>query len=264
MLFRSEVCTESKLLLSVNEDGTVDKSSVELHIEEESDWDLIQMLGIQSHLGEFASEGLRTLVLGVRFLTDRQCDKWLKTYSLAATAIKDRDTLLKRAAVEIEKELHIVGATAIEDKLQVGVPDTIATLEKAGIKLWVLTGDKRETAIEIGYSTRVLTPQMHLTEFVDHGAEFVRAQCAMEFMRLVKAGKLPNYQRAVVDQAEGKFLLFIKDLWLTLGKATKAFFQVVRCFFLQMNIFIRGMFGCKRSIQQQRLESINKIGRAHV
>jgi P-type E1-E2 ATPase len=57
-------------------------------------------------------------------------------------------------AVDIERDLHIVGATALEDKLQDGVPETIANLKKAGIKLWVLTGDKRETAIEIGYSTK--------------------------------------------------------------------------------------------------------------
>ena len=67
----------------------------------------------------------------------------------------------------MENSLHIVGATAIEDKLQKGVPDTIARLAQAGIKLWVLTGDKRETAVEIGYSTRVLTPHMHLVVVKD-------------------------------------------------------------------------------------------------
>ncbi|OEU10945.1 phospholipid-translocating P-type ATPase [Fragilariopsis cylindrus CCMP1102] len=140
----------------------------------DSKWEITATLGIQSHLGEFASEGLRTLVLGVRFLTEDQCNDWLETYNAASTAIDNRDKKLTQAAEDIEKELHIVGATAIEDKLQVGVPDTIATLEDAGIKLWVLTGDKRETAVEIGYSTKVLTPQMHLTEFVDRGAEFKR------------------------------------------------------------------------------------------
>ena len=53
---------------------------------------------------------------------------------------------LERAAEEIEKEMTLVGATAIEDKLQEGVPDTIATLARAGIKIWVRTGDKQETA----------------------------------------------------------------------------------------------------------------------
>ena len=170
--------------------------------QEDDEWETAQMLGIQSHLGEFASEGLRTLVLGIRFLSDGECDRWLETYKAAATSIKNRDEKLTAAAYEIERNLHIVGATAIEDKLQNGVPEAIATLGHAGIKLWVLTGDKRETAIEIGYSTHVLTPKMHLTEMADRGEDFVRAQCAMEFMRLVKAGKLPDFQRSAVDQSD--------------------------------------------------------------
>ncbi|OEU23504.1 putative phospholipid-translocating P-type ATPase, partial [Fragilariopsis cylindrus CCMP1102] len=156
---------------------------------------ITKMLGIESHLGEFASEGLRTLVLGVRFLTDKQCDEWMSSYTSAAASIKDRDTKLKLCASEIEKELHIVGATAIEDKLQKNVPKTIATLAKAGIKLWVLTGDKRETAIEIGYSTQVLTPQMHLTEVSDRGLEFKRTPLERIFAvdRDVRKGRLVKH-----------------------------------------------------------------------
>jgi phospholipid-transporting ATPase len=51
----------------------------------------------------------------------------------------------------IEKELILLGCTAIEDKIQEGVPTCIETLSRAGIKIWVLTGDKMETAINIGY-----------------------------------------------------------------------------------------------------------------
>eukprot|EP00536_Pseudo-nitzschia_multiseries_P002375 jgi/Psemu1/251596/estExt_Genewise1Plus.C_310085 len=160
-----------------------------------SEWETARMLGLESHLGEFASEGLRTLVLGVRFLTDQQCDEWLEVFTAAATAIKGREEKLTEAALAIEKDLHIVGATAIEDKLQVGVPDAIATLGKAGIKLWVLTGDKRETAIEIGYSTRVLTPRMHLTEMADRGEDFKRTVFERLFAvdRDVRKGRLVKH-----------------------------------------------------------------------
>ncbi len=61
----------------------------------------------------------------------------------ATTALQDREGALERAAEEVEVDMTIVGATAIEDKLQDGVPDTIATLAKAGIRIWVLTGDKQ-------------------------------------------------------------------------------------------------------------------------
>ena len=106
-------------------------------------------------------------------------------------------------AAEIEKDLHIVGATAIEDKLQDGVPETISNLEKAGIKLWVLTGDKRETAIEIGFSTKVLTSKMHLTEVVDGPPENVKVLVAMELMRHIKIGNLPDYQLSALDAKKG-------------------------------------------------------------
>ena len=231
---------------------------------EDSEWEMAKMLGIEAHLGEFASEGLRTLVLGVRFLTDEQCSSWLDKHSAAAAAIKGREEKLTEAAFEIERELHIVGATAIEDKLQVGVPDTIATLEKAGIKLWVLTGDKRETAIEIGYSTQVLTPQMHLTQMADRGEEFVRAQCAMEFMRLVKAGKLPLYQRAVLDQQEKTSSL--TRMFSYLGKLVKTFFRSLHQMMLlqriQLNIAVRGMLGIKKRAQLKTLENIKAAARA--
>jgi phospholipid-translocating ATPase len=62
----------------------------------------------------------------------------------------------------IEKDMILMGATAIEDKLQDGVPQSIATLYKAGIKIWVLTGDKMETAINIGFSCELLKRSMVL------------------------------------------------------------------------------------------------------
>lgn len=229
-------------------------------LDEDSEWEMARTLGLQAHLGEFATEGLRTLVLGVRFLTDDQCAKWLEKFTAAATAMKGREELLTKAAMEIERDLHIVGATAIEDKLQVGVPDTIATLGKAGIKLWVLTGDKRETAIEIGYSTRVLTPRMHVTEVSDRGEEFVRAQCAMEFMRLVKAGKLPMYQRAYLDKSERKNPLSIV-IWF-FGKIATIFSLSLKRIILRINILIRGLFGCKKRAQIERLESLKEAGQA--
>ncbi len=139
--------------------------------------------------------------MGVRILSEDECADWLVRYEKAATAIENRNVLLQKAAKEIEKKIHIVGATAIEDKLQDGVPDTIYNIGRAGIKLWVLTGDKRETAIEIGYSTKVLNPNMHLTDVADSSEKRVKALVAMEFMRLVKMGKLQQYQRHSLEES---------------------------------------------------------------
>lgn len=195
---------------------------------EEVGYGLAHILGIQMHLGEFAREGLRTLVLGMRLLTEKECTEWLDTYKTAAVSLSNREALLSEAARKIEKGLHIIGATAIEDKLQKNVPRTISTLEKAGIKLWVLTGDKRETAVEIGYSTHVLTSKMHLTEVPDHGKEHVRTQLAMEFIRLIKRGKLPAYQKAALEAARARTFKErmgrrLSDIFFRIGKAWRKF-----------------------------------------
>ena len=158
---------------------------------------------ITHKLLEFASEGLRTLVLGVKLLTEESANEWLEEFKSASTSIEKRDDKLTQVALDIERDLHIVGATAIEDRLQDGVPETIANLERAGIKLWVLTGDKRETAIEIGYSTKVFTPKMHLTEVVDGPAEKVKTLVAMELMRHIKIGNLPDYQLVALNETNG-------------------------------------------------------------
>jgi len=175
------------------------------------------LLGIQAHLGEFATEGLRTLVLGVKIMTEEKTEEWLAKYKDAATSIENRDKKLTAVAYEVETGLHIVGATAIEDKLQDGVPETISKLGKAGIKLWVLTGDKRETAIEIGYSTKVLSPKMHLTEVVDGPAQKVKTLIAMELMRHIKIGNLPAYQFSSLDHSEGSILKSIMWCFSVLG-----------------------------------------------
>ncbi|KAF0683495.1 Aste57867_24447 [Aphanomyces stellatus] len=117
---------------------------------------------LDDHLKTFASEGLRTLVLAKRELTPDAYEAWNKQYQAAATALVGRDDLLDAAAEVLEVEMEIVGATAIEDKLQVGVPNTIYSLAQAGIKIWVLTGDKEETAVNIGHACRLLNDGMQL------------------------------------------------------------------------------------------------------
>ncbi|XP_029726652.2 phospholipid-transporting ATPase ID isoform X4 [Aedes albopictus] len=114
----------------------------------------------QEHLNKFAGEGLRTLVLAERRLTKEFFDSWLLRQREAALSLDGREDKLGVIYDEIECDMQLVGVTAIEDKLQDGVPQTIANLQMAGIKIWVLTGDKQETAINIGYSCQLLTDDM--------------------------------------------------------------------------------------------------------
>ncbi|XP_030466744.1 phospholipid-transporting ATPase 1-like [Syzygium oleosum] len=114
----------------------------------------------QEHLIEYSSEGLRTLVVAARDLTVAELELWQSRYEDASTSLTDRAAKLRQTAALIECNLNLLGATAIEDKLQDGVPETIESLRQAGIKVWVLTGDKQETAISIGLSCKLLTMDM--------------------------------------------------------------------------------------------------------
>ncbi|EJU00708.1 phospholipid-translocating P-type ATPase [Dacryopinax primogenitus] len=114
------------------------------------------------HLQFFAGLGLRTLCLAYRVLDENEYDAWSREYHEAETALEDRDDKLEEACSKLEQKMRLLGATAIEDKLQDGVPEAIADLKRAGIKVWVATGDKLETAISIGYSTNLLAKDANL------------------------------------------------------------------------------------------------------
>ncbi|XP_072995802.1 phospholipid-transporting ATPase 1-like isoform X1 [Typha latifolia] len=115
----------------------------------------------ENHLSNYSSQGLRTLVIASRDLNDAQFREWQEKYEEASTSITERSAKLRQAAALVECNLNLLGATAIEDKLQDGVPEAIEALRQAGMKVWVLTGDKQETAISIGLSCRLLTQSMN-------------------------------------------------------------------------------------------------------
>lgn len=115
------------------------------------------------HLEDYATEGLRTLCLAMREIPEQEFQQWQHIFNKAATTVGgNRAEELDKAAEIIEHNLVLLGATAIEDRLQDGVPDTIHTLQTAGIKVWVLTGDRQETAINIGMSCKLISEDMTL------------------------------------------------------------------------------------------------------
>jgi phospholipid-transporting ATPase len=115
------------------------------------------------HLEDYATEGLRTLCLAMREVPDQEFREWQQIFDKAATTVSgNRADELDKAAEIIEHDFYLLGATAIEDRLQDGVPETIHTLQTAGIKVWVLTGDRQETAINIGMSCKLISEDMTL------------------------------------------------------------------------------------------------------
>ncbi|XP_073142453.1 probable phospholipid-transporting ATPase 8 [Henckelia pumila] len=115
----------------------------------------------REHIKRYAEAGLRTLVVAYRELNEDDFRSWEEEFLNAKTSVNaDRDALVDAAADKIERDLILLGATAVEDKLQTGVPECINKLAAAGIKIWVITGDKMETAINIGYACGLLREDM--------------------------------------------------------------------------------------------------------
>jgi phospholipid-translocating ATPase len=102
---------------------------------------------VEQHSLTFAEQGYRSLLVAYRQLTLREYEDWFGRYQHAASSLDNREEAISDAATEIEIELMLAGLTAVEDKLQDGVPRAIATLRCAGIKIWLLTGDKQATAL---------------------------------------------------------------------------------------------------------------------
>ncbi|KAH6679777.1 P-type ATPase-like protein [Halenospora varia] len=132
------------------------------------------------HLEMFAREGLRTLCIAQKELGEEEYQRWNRDHELASAAITDREEKLEAVSDIIERDLTLLGGTAIEDRLQEGVPDTIALLAEAGIKLWVLTGDKVETAINIGFSCNLLNNDMELIVFKIDDEQVATAEAELE------------------------------------------------------------------------------------
>ncbi|XP_061371073.1 probable phospholipid-transporting ATPase 4 [Gastrolobium bilobum] len=113
------------------------------------------------HLNEYGETGLRTLALAYKKLDEQEYSDWNNEFQKAKTAVgPDREAMLEQVSDIMERELILVGATAVEDKLQKGVPQCIDKLAQAGLKIWVLTGDKMETAINIGFACSLLRQGM--------------------------------------------------------------------------------------------------------
>ncbi|KKA26695.1 hypothetical protein TD95_003347 [Thielaviopsis punctulata] len=115
-----------------------------------------------SHMHDFASEGLRTLLFAYRFLDTDEYEAWKLKYREATTSLDNRQQRIEEVGELIEQNLELAGATAIEDKLQDGVPETIDKLRRANVRVWMITGDKRETAINIGLSAHVALPSSEM------------------------------------------------------------------------------------------------------
>ncbi|XP_043283493.1 phospholipid-transporting ATPase VD isoform X2 [Venturia canescens] len=117
---------------------------------------------IRQQLNSYGREGLRTLAMAKRSLSNNEYDAWKLRHAEAELSTENRERKIRDSYASLESHLTLLGATGIEDKLQDGVPETIAALVAAGIVVWVLTGDKPETAVNIAYAAQLFSPAMQL------------------------------------------------------------------------------------------------------
>ncbi|XWS34910.1 hypothetical protein CRYUN_Cryun21dG0077800 [Craigia yunnanensis] len=170
----------------------------------------------REHLEQFGSAGLRTLCLAYRDLAPDMYESWNEKFIQAKSSLRDREKKLDEVAELIEKDLVLIGATAIEDKLQEGVPNCIETLSRAGIKIWVLTGDKMETAINIAYAPKQMLlgklkkgqgDQVEIARFIKEEVKKQLKKCldeAQQYFHTVSGPKLA----LIID---GKCLMYALD-----------------------------------------------------
>lgn len=203
-----------------------------------------------THLEEYAAEGLRTLCLAMREIPENEWQEWWKVYNTAQTTVGgNRAEELDKAAELIEHDLTLLGATAIEDKLQEGVPDTIATLQSAGIKIWVLTGDRQETAINIGMSCKLISEDMSLLIVNEENKEDTR-------------DNIQKKLNAINSQSQGGAEMDVLALVIDGKSLTFALERDLEKLFLDLAVKCKAVICCRVSPLQKAL--VVKLVKRHL
>uniref|UniRef100_A0A2K6PL99 Phospholipid-transporting ATPase n=1 Tax=Rhinopithecus roxellana TaxID=61622 RepID=A0A2K6PL99_RHIRO len=176
------------------------------------------------HLEQFATEGLRTLCFAVAEISESDFQEWRAVYQRASTSVQNRLLKLEESYELIEKNLQLLGATAIEDKLQDQVPETIETLMKADIKIWILTGDKQETAINIGHSCKLLKKNMGMIVINEGSLDGTRETLSRHCTTLGDALRKENDFALIIDGKTLKYALTfgVRQYFLDLALSCKA------------------------------------------
>ncbi|GMI76738.1 Aminophospholipid ATPase 9 [Hibiscus trionum] len=211
----------------------------------------------KEHIEEYADVGLRTLVLAYRDIDEEEYVEFNEKFTEAKNVVSaNREEMIEEVAEKIERDLILLGATAVEDKLQNGVPECIDKLAQAGIKIWVLTGDKMETAINIGFACSLLRQGMKQVVINSETPENKALEKAGD-----KTATAAAYKASVLQQiAEGKQLLTSSNensealALIVDGKSlTYALEDDVKDSFLELAIGCASVICCRSSPKQKAL-----------
>lgn len=110
-----------------------------------------------TYISDFARRGYRTLLIGMKTMSHSEYKTWEEQYNrLNEELIENNSEEIEKCITELEQDLHLIGTTALEDRLQDNVYECIEEFRRANIKVWMITGDKLETAKNVGISCRLL------------------------------------------------------------------------------------------------------------
>ncbi|XP_071327266.1 phospholipid-transporting ATPase VD isoform X2 [Trachinotus anak] len=224
------------VIMDLSETSTGAARAQEIHIRDQT----------QKHLDSYAREGLRTLCFAKKVLGEEEYEEWMKKQLLAESSIENREELLLESAQRLETNLTLLGSTGIVDRLQEEVPETIEALQRAGIKVWVLTGDKQETAINIAYACKLLCPNDQLLT-ANCGSREACAALLEELKLEVQCGQDDD------ESSSGSFILVIDGQ--TLDWALQ---EELQSHFLQLSCRCKAVICC-RSTPLQKSQVVQLI-----
>ncbi|XP_062707400.1 phospholipid-transporting ATPase VD isoform X2 [Aedes albopictus] len=178
----------------------------------------------EHQLNLYARQGLRVLVMAKRKLDATDFSEWYSQHQECELSMENREKKIRESFGLLERNLTLLGSTGIEDRLQEGVPEAIASLLQSGIVIWVLTGDKTETAINVAYSARLFNPQMDILRLTARSRDSAETSITFYLNEIEKQLNDVDYSirsdrdkgRALV--VDGKTLTFILDLRSNLTK----------------------------------------------
>eukprot|EP01029_Cantina_marsupialis_P017701 TRINITY_DN398_c0_g5_i1.p1 TRINITY_DN398_c0_g5~~TRINITY_DN398_c0_g5_i1.p1 ORF type:complete len:3049 (+),score=701.94 TRINITY_DN398_c0_g5_i1:73-9219(+) len=140
----------------------------------------------KADIHDFASKGLRVIVLGCRKLPRREMKNWLLKYDEAK---RSNDELKSDAAAGlIEKDLELIGSTGIEDTIEDGAAPTVKRLLEAKSHMWMVTGDMQETAMNTAFATGILAQDSTIVAIRDSTAEIARESLVTKRMDMISRG----------------------------------------------------------------------------
>ncbi|KAL7716309.1 Phospholipid-transporting ATPase [Entamoeba marina] len=175
----------------------------------------------EEHVQNFSRMGLRTLVLAHKDIDVNTFEEWNTKYQEACKMVSGKEEIINKLEEEIENGLHCVGVTGVEDVLQHGVPETVESLKRAGIKIWIATGDRSETALNIAKSCRLISNETVETLTLDNLTTLSTIQ--NECYSLVITGNV--FEQATDEEKKEILRLAIKAnsvIWCRTTPAVKA------------------------------------------